>query len=369
MSAIFPAGLAMGEAFYDRKKERSYLKKNIKHGVHTVLIAPRRFGKTSLIKKTLDETATSHIWLDFMAITAKDEAQTRFLNHISDLVVRVAKTEERLKSYISKYFSLFKPEITVGIPGILKITFKPENIPHAGITEALLKLDQLAQDINKRLVIVCDEFQEIVNIDKDATLQASIRHAAERSLATTYIFSGSKHQPLRRLFNGKQNPLYELCDQMSIERITEDDYRDYLQIEAKKKWGYPLSEEILAKIFYYTDYYPKYVNALCAKIWFSELDPTPELVDTLWENYIFTRKVTIAEELNDLTLNQRKLLRYLCNQPTASLFSHQTAVAAGLATSAIQTALPGLLDRDLVIKINDLYRVLDPTFKHYFAMF
>lgn len=369
MSLIFPAGLAIGEAFYDRTKERSNLKKNISNSIHTVLIAPRRYGKSSLIRKVLDESDTPYIWLDFMAITSKEEAQARFLSHISELVVKIAKTEDRLKKLAVKYFSLFKPEISVGIPGFLKVTFKPENIPHAGVTKALMNLDSLAQDAGIQLAVVCDEFQEIVNIDKDSTLQASIRHAAERSQSVTYLFSGSKHRPLRSLFNGKQNPLYELCDQMTIERISEEDYRDYLQVEAMQKWGYALNEAILKKIFHYTEYYPKYVNALCAKIWFSELDPTPELVDKLWEDFIFARKSNIAEELNDLTLNQRKLLRYLCNNPTQTPFGYETSMGASLPVSAIQAALPILLKRDLVVEVNQIYRVIDPTFRYYFDMF
>ena len=369
MSLIFPVGLAIGEAFYDRVEERRNLLNNISHGIHTVLIAPRRFGKTSLIKKTLDESGTPYIWLDFMAITSKEDAQSRFLTHISELIVHVAKTEERLKQFALKYFSLFKPEITVGIPSFLKLQFKPETNSHAGVTDALLNLDRLAQDANIRVVIVCDEFQEIMNIDKDNALQASIRHAAERSQSVTYLFSGSKHQPLRRLFNGKKNPLYSLCDQMTIERISEEDYRIYLQAEAKKKWGYPLNELILKKIFHYTEYYPKYVNALCAKFWFNELAPTPELVDKLWENYIFSRKSDIADELDDLTLNQRKLLRYLCIHPTELPFSYETSMGSNLSVSAIQVSLSPLIEKDLVVEQDGIYRVIDPTLKYYFEMF
>jgi len=128
MNIKFPAGLALGDAFYDRVQERQDLTKNINHGIHTVLIAPRRFGKTSLIRKVLDESKLSYIWLDFMAITSKDEAQTRFLTHISELIVKIAKTEERLKKLMTKYFKRFRPEIAVGIPGFLKVTFKPEEI-------------------------------------------------------------------------------------------------------------------------------------------------------------------------------------------------------------------------------------------------
>lgn len=369
MNTPFPAGLAMGDAFYDRVQERKNLQQNILHGMHTVLIAPRRFGKTSLIKKVLEENSLPHLWLDFMVITSIEDAESRFLSHIAELIVTLAGNESRLKNILHQYFNRFKPEISLGIPGFLKVTFQAETVAHGALTEVLLTLDTLAQNSHKQMVIVCDEFQEIVNIDKNATLQASIRHAAERSQAITYLFSGSRHQPLRRLFTGKQNPLYELCDHMTIERVPETEYRQYLQCEAKKKWGYELSEAILQKIFQYTDYYPKYINALCAKLWFHEAEPSETLVDELWQHYIFSRKSSIAEELKSLSLNQRKLLRYLASHPSPSPFSYETSMGAGLSVSAIQTALPVLLERDLVVQMTDGYRVLDPTFKFYFEMF
>ena len=89
----------------------------------------------------------------------------------------------------------------------------------------------------------------------------------------------------------------------------------------------------------------------------------------MWENYIFSKKTDIVEELNDLTLNQRKLLRHLCFNPTNSPYSHETSKNSGIAISTIQTSLPILLDKDFVLEIEGSYRVLDPTFKYYFEKF
>jgi len=369
MGQLFPAGLALGEAFYDRVEERKILIKHIYNTRHTVLIAPRRFGKTSLIKKALSDENIPHIWLDFMTINSQSEAQIKFLNHISELMVQVSNSERHLKQMMKQYFLALKPEITLSIPGLLKVNFKPDAMPQVGVMEALLRLDDYAQAAQQRVVIVCDEFQEILHIDKDAVLQASIRHAAERAQAVTYLFSGSKHQPLRRLFNGKDNPLYALCDQMSLERIAEKDYCDYLQAEAKKKWAQPLSADILRKIFDYTDYYPQYVNALCAKVWFSDEKLSVELIDRLWDEYLFSRKRDIANEFQQLTLNQRKLLAYLAVHPTQSPFSHETSVGVGLSVSAIQSALPVLIENDLVVELYGFLRVLDPTLKGYLLRF
>ena len=39
-----------GPQFINRKKEFAQLRANIDHGIHTILISPRRWGKSSLIK-------------------------------------------------------------------------------------------------------------------------------------------------------------------------------------------------------------------------------------------------------------------------------------------------------------------------------
>ena len=51
VTRYFPSGIALGESFINREKEREQLKKNIVANRHMVLMAPRRYGKTSLINQ------------------------------------------------------------------------------------------------------------------------------------------------------------------------------------------------------------------------------------------------------------------------------------------------------------------------------
>ena len=45
---IFPSGIATGAAFCNREDERKYLKECFANNEHIVIVAPRRYGKTSL---------------------------------------------------------------------------------------------------------------------------------------------------------------------------------------------------------------------------------------------------------------------------------------------------------------------------------
>ena len=51
----FPQGIAVGNAFCNRVEERSHLKNSILSNEHIVLVAPRRYGKTSLITQILKD--------------------------------------------------------------------------------------------------------------------------------------------------------------------------------------------------------------------------------------------------------------------------------------------------------------------------
>ena len=53
MGKAFVYGMSVGgENFTDRVKETARLKLNFENGMNTILISPRRMGKTSLVKKS-----------------------------------------------------------------------------------------------------------------------------------------------------------------------------------------------------------------------------------------------------------------------------------------------------------------------------
>lgn len=54
MDKPFVYGIAVsGDNFTDRKKETKRLKMNFESGVNTILISPRRMGKTSIVGKVM----------------------------------------------------------------------------------------------------------------------------------------------------------------------------------------------------------------------------------------------------------------------------------------------------------------------------
>ncbi len=371
---IFPVGIAYGSSFYDRIEERKKLRQLLESNQHTTIIAPRRFGKTSLIRKVIDEHNYPHIWVDLMAFTDKTEATNQIVKHIGDLVIKIGRTEAKIKGILKKFLNYLKPELSLDIASEFKLSLnfassKTESPPD--ITKALMTLDDIAQYMDVRVIFVFDEFQEIVALEKNNNaFQGAIRHAVERSQNATYIFSGSKHETLKRLFTGKKNPLYELCNLMSLELISEAYYQEYLTSEFEKRWKNTVDHSVIGRILHHTKCYPKYVNALCLSLWASDKKPDVDMVDLYWQDFMFSRKSSIREELNSLKMSDRKLLRSLCFQATKEPTSLEYSQHSLLPTSTTGRSLRALMTNDFIyIDQAGFYRPIDPTYRAYFELF
>ena len=94
----FPEGVALGDAFLNREKERSYLINRVKSNKHSVLMAPRRYGKTSLVMKVAEEMKIPYCLIDLLAAYNEEYVRDHIVNHVSRLVFEllpsVAKAKE-----------------------------------------------------------------------------------------------------------------------------------------------------------------------------------------------------------------------------------------------------------------------------------
>ncbi len=143
----FPLGKAYGEAFCNRTAEVKKLVQNIENGKHTFLIAPRRYGKSSLSEKAFDMINMPWSKLDFhLAITEKD-IERIILNGVSELIGKSIGSVEKLVHIIKKYAKKLQPKLSF-TTDIFKLEFdlKDTSSPAENIAEALLILENLLRE-------------------------------------------------------------------------------------------------------------------------------------------------------------------------------------------------------------------------------
>lgn len=361
----FPEGVALGEAFINRQEERKVLMNRIRENRHTVLMAPRRYGKTSLVLKVADEMKLAHCVIDLLAAHSDEYVRDQISDKVGRLVMTLLPKLTKARTMLISIFKSMKPEISVGAFG-QKLSLTLSGSPLQDITDLLLKLDETAQHFKKRVVIFIDEFQQISQLKNYHSIEASIRHAAERSKHIAYVFSGSHCRLLQQMFGEHGRPLYRLCQMITVERMGSEVYVQHLQALAKARWRKLLSVEALEALFQCTELHPFYMNVLCHLLWQQSHVFTPEIVKTVWRRYVKTQRHVIAHDIVQLSRNQRKIMTVLAKSPAKEIQSVEFTTAAKISASSAQQSMVLLMRQDLVYKTDDgFYRVLDPAMQYY----
>jgi len=372
----FPINIAQGKAFCNRTHERHLLKQLIHNGRHTIIIAPRRYGKTSLINQTLAELHLPYAIMELtMAVTLKD-VENIVIKSVSDLLYSILPKTLKAKQKILGLFKWLNPELTLSAQG-QKVVFHPDWNKLGkinSVAEILKKLDEAARLTNKRVVIVMDEFQQLSEIGDNSekgefAIEAAIRNAMQYSQNTSYIFSGSHRQMLLSMFTSKRRPFYNSCETIILERIERAEYYDFIKNLSVERWKKAISKECLNKILDLTELHPHYINRLCGYFWLVGKYPTTETVENYWREFVQSKKREFTEDILRLSKNQRKLLAYLASYPEQRPSSAKVCTALEISEASNRQSLKVLCSKDYVYQSKDgVYQVLDPAMRSFILM-
>ena len=369
LEQYFPLGLAEGEAFIGRKQEITRLNSNIQHGYHTLLLSPRRYGKTSLAKKVI--TAGHYPWVevDFFIVQNELSIEQKILKGVQSILDQIDAPERWINPLV-KFFRHASKTWSVSIKGV-KLEITPEHhkdIP-GNILEALNALEHILAKTNQRVVLFLDEFQEIAKLANSTAIEGAIRHFAQASKHVVFIFSGSSRHMLKHMFDDESRPLYALCKEINLDRLPAEDYQEYLNKIAHKTWGVDLSTDTFNKIMELTTCHPRYVYSLCMYLWdYKETSSQgPHAVDvlTVWNMIMTERMKDFREILLKRSPGQIRILSLLAiEEDRQQLSGQQSQSKLTLSSSAIVQALKILEQDDYIERLETGgYRIIDPMLK------
>ena len=372
---IFPSKLALGDQFCNRVKERRELADKVSKVRHTVLVSPRRYGKSSLVYYVISELKLPFVSVDLFLAHDDKTVTKRILEGISASLSQILPASNQTIEKVKKIFSKFHASLNLGLFQIELMNENAEIDAVDQIYSALTALESMAVQEKKKMIIFIDEFQDIAVAQSARSIQGAIRHVAQASQQLMFIFSGSNRHLLETLFNDKSMPLYMLCDKIYLERMSSQDYQPHLQKLAIKKWKKELSEPVLQRIFSLTELHPFYVNLLCHKVW-QDAYPTTSVVEACWEACTQEEIRRIRAELEKLSRNQQTVMKALALEPTTAPSGLAFSIKAGIAISSLHQAIKALYDKDMVYEVKDQdplvsflqkgqVRVLDPLISYY----
>lgn len=371
---LFPLGVAIGAAHCNRAREREMLKENVRSGRHTWLWARRRMGKTSLVEQVLGEVKRGRpsipsASLDLNVVHDAESLELKIRREVARLSVTLVPRRQKPQKILQQVFDRFRPEFSAGAMG-LKMTLRAPESPATGISDVLLALDAAARAVERRAVVVLDEFQQLGSLSygtTDITLEGAIRHAVERATHISYVFSGSQRHLLAEMFENPDRPLYRHCQKMALERIATGDYEKFLDQAATARWGKSLGESTTVRILMLTYRHPYYVNVICSRLWREKKRPSGNRVDAVWDAIVDEDAAIVSHQVRTLSATQRAMLVGIAverqvEHPTGRAFLARTRLSASTGSAAKDVLEEG----DLIRHNEDgAWELVDPVMAEY----
>lgn len=162
----FTTKTAIGNAFCNREKERAQLKLNIQKGEHTVVVAPRRFGKTSLVCQTLQELDVEYAKIDLFCAVYATAICEKIMKGVSEVIQRLMPVSTKTIKFIGSCFKRINIGLKAGEFELqVGVSRHKENAVEQ-IIDILTGLEKIAKHQNKRIVVFIDEFQDLLKADQ-----------------------------------------------------------------------------------------------------------------------------------------------------------------------------------------------------------
>ncbi len=366
---LFPLGKADGDAFCNREEETKKLIGNLENGKHTFIIAPRRYGKSSLCEHAFKCSGLSWNKVDFhLAITEKD-VERLLINAVLKLIGETVGQIDRFTALIKEFVKNLKPKFSLSSEYMsLELEISNQSSPAENIAEAILLLDKLLLENNKRAALLLDEFQEVGAIAQGRGIEGAIRSAAQETKKLAIVFSGSNPHLLKRMFEDERRPLYKLCRKLVLSRISDTHYRIHLNKAAKLMWEKTLEEDVFQEIMKLSEHHPHYVNHICDVLWSSELE-TPNIiaVQRAWNEVCEEEHSDLVKDFLSLSENQKKIIKYIATTEGDNLYSSAAARVMDIPQGSVRGAIEQLLEKDFLYKQADRFFLVIPLYKKILA--
>jgi hypothetical protein len=370
VSNPFEYGVAVtGASFCNRKQELEDLTRAMENSERLFLYSERRLGKTSLVLrvlKGLDREQYVAVYVDLWATDDELSFATATAKGISQAM---GTTADRVLETATRFFSRLAPNVTLDDEGKPKVSFglNPASEPATqDLTDVLAVPARIAEESDRKVVIVFDEMQRILEYESDH-VERLLRSIIQQQNKVAYIFLGSRKHLIQEMFLNRSRPLYRSAGHYPLGPIGEEHWRPFIQEKfdsAEKRIG----DAVIARICDLTEGHPFYTQHLCHALWEiceSGQELTMDSIKRGVQVLLARESYTYSALWESLSMNQRRLLRGLAIEGKQALpYSTPFAHRYGLGTSSsVQRAVTGLVSRDLIDREDRALIVIDRFFR------
>lgn len=358
--------LATGKNFTNRIDELNHLKQNFLSGTNTILISPRRWGKSSLVKKTGDyllktEKKARMIYLDMYNIRTEEQfyqmlAENLFKAVSDKLEELVLNTKEFMKQWIPKI--TFSPdaqqEFSLGL-NWNDVKKQPDEI--------LDLAENIASKKGIKLIVCIDEFQNLSYFQDSLAFQKKLRSHWQHHQHVTYCLYGSKRHMLMEVFTSPSMPFYKFGDLMFLDKIPEQYWKTFI-VKRFKSTGKKISGKQASFIASQVKNHPYYVQQLAQLCWLrTENEVSDSVINESLESLVLQLSLLFQNITESLSTRHINFLRSMLDG-VKQFSSKKTIEKYNLGTSAsVIQVKKALINREIIDEQGGNIEILDPLYE------
>jgi len=361
-------------AFVNRTDELRRLTADLTAGQKVFLISPRRYGKSSLIRRVLaglDRRGS----LCVEVTVSSYSSYVAFLEGYARAVLTSATRWERAMAWVRDALGTTRPELRVetdpsGSP-TLELTF-PGARGARDVSRLAAEVFQLparlADERRRPVIVALDEFQAIGSFN-GGSVEESLRAAVQHQRRVGYVFAGSEPTLMEQMLTPKR-PFYKAGPVMRLEKIPADQFARFIESRFARTGirtdpGFGLAVVELAGQLPYD------VQRLAHEVWDDARGSAWKRVGL--EHLHATLRRLLAEQSvvfeaawERLTLAQRAALRAVVLEDGRELLSADVRGRHRLGgPSTVQAGLAALMRHDVITREGPRYVVVDSLMREW----
>ena len=360
--------IADGSNFTDRRQDTEKLVNNFKGLVNTVIISPRRWGKTSLVHHALQSMSKETDYLLCQIDIFNCRTETQFYQAYVNALLKASYTKmDEFIAAAKKYVGAFGPKLTLSDSNMqyelaFGIDFKDKQYSY---DEILDLPQQIALERGKKFIVCIDEFQNVSSYEDALGFQRKLRAHWQRHNQVGYCMFGSKRHMLLDIFSNYEMPFYKFGDILFLDKIGEQEWVSFIT-DRFSQTGKRISTTQASRIAQYVACHPYYVQQLAQLVWLrTETVCKDTLIDAAFEALVGQLSLLFSNIIDTLTAKQISFLQAIA-QGERNFSSREVLSKYQLGTSAnIKNLRKAMQDKDLIDVMPNSIQLQDPLFAYW----
>ena len=371
MNAPFQYGkLATKENFVNRVEDRAQLKGFLASHINVMLVSPRRWGKSSLVKVAMEELMEENgnirvCYIDAFSIGSEAEFYRTFASQV--IACASSKFEKRVQD-AKKFLTGVVPQLVIKDNITDFMAFDVKFIPQEQDKMDILRLPETLAVSKKIQIIVCiDEFQQLANLPEYKNMEGKMRSAWQQQQHVSYCLYGSKRHMMMDIFNNSNSPFYRFGQMLFLQKIAKTEWVPFI-VKTFRKSGKLITESLAGRICDVVECHSWYLQQLCYFVWnATSSEVTEQSFEYGLRQLLNTNSPMFQNDTETLPSSQIEMLRAIKDgvQQLASAEAKSRYCLGSPNTISKNKKL--LQNKDIVEKQKGKLVFVDPVYKLWFA--